>query len=68
MKTKTQQLNHFESICKDHLGCESLNDLRIMSIDDNGELIFRNDSVECLKKIMHDIYDMGFIDGSKFLP
>lgn len=68
MKTKTQQLNHFESICKDHLRCESLNDLRIMSIDDNGELIFRNDSVECLKNILHDVYEMGFVDGSKFLP
>ena len=68
MKTKKQQLEHFESFCKEHFGSSSMNDLRIMLVDDCGEVIFKNDSVESLKKLLHDIYEMGFIDGSKFLP
>lgn len=68
MKTKTQQLKEFEKICKEHLDCDSLEDLRLMLIDDSGDVNFKNDSVEALKKVMYDIYEMGFIDGSKFLP
>lgn len=68
MKTKTQQLKEFEKICKEHLGSESLNDLRMMLIDDSGDVNFKNDSVELLKKVLHDVYELGFLDGSKFLP
>lgn len=68
MKTKSQQLKEFESICKEHLGCDSLNDLRLMLINDSGDVNFKNDSVEAFKKVMYDIYELGFIDGSKFLP
>lgn len=68
MKTKKQRLESFESLCKHHFGSQSMNDLRIMLVDDTGEVIFRNDSVESLKKILHEVYELGFMDGSKFLP
>lgn len=45
-----------------------MDDLRVMLVDDTGEVIFRNDSVESLKKILHEVYELGFMDGSKFLP
>lgn len=68
MKTKEQQLTSFESICKDHFKCDSLEDLRLLLVNDMGDVDFKNDSVELFKKVMHDIYELGFIDGSKFLP
>lgn len=68
MKTKAQRLKEFESLCKEHLGCDSLDDLRLMLINDCGDVNFKNDSVEALKKVFLDIYEMGFLDGSKFLP
>lgn len=64
MKLKPNLIKQFENICKDHLNCDSLDDLRVLVIDDTGEIDFKNDSVNALKKIMHDIYKLGFFDGS----
>lgn len=65
MKNKKQRMAFYETLCKEKLGIQSLSSPEKEKVNLHNVNVVQLDK---LAEVLEEVYENGFLDGSKFLP